>query len=155
MKGFSRGDGFTLVEIMIVVVIIGLLAGIAIPTFVGIRQRAQTTRMVNDFRTFSNAFEVHAFELGYWPDDVDRGVIPPTVTEYLKGEGFAERTPIGGYWDWDFDIGAVYAAISVVDPTVGEAVLQKIDNNLDDGVLTSGSFQRVEDGRYSLILEDY
>lgn len=155
MNRFSKGDGFTLVEIMIVVVIIGLLAGIAIPTFLGIRQSAQTSRMVNDFRTFKTAFEVHAFELGYWPDDVNRGVIPPTVEDYLKGESFTERTPIGGFWDWDFDIGAVYAAVSVVEPTAGEGVLRKIDSGLDDGVLTSGSFRRVEDGRYSLILEDY
>lgn len=153
MKCFRKKGGFTVVEIMIVVVIIGLLAAIAIPTFNSIRLSAQTSRMVNDYRTFRTAFEVHAFELGYWPDDVARGVIPNTVADYMKGDAFSQATPIGGNWDWDFDHGQFWAGVSVVDPTAGTTVMEKIDGQLEDGNLSTGDFRETASNRFTLILE--
>ena len=47
-KKSVHGAGFTLVEIMIVVAIIGLLAAIAIPNFVNARQQAQANACINN-----------------------------------------------------------------------------------------------------------
>jgi prepilin-type N-terminal cleavage/methylation domain-containing protein len=46
----NKGNGFTLVEIMIVVAIIGLLAAIAIPNFVRARGTSQTNACINNLR---------------------------------------------------------------------------------------------------------
>lgn len=151
----SRTRGFTLVEIMIVVGIVGLLAAIAIPVFNAIRTSSQATRMVTDFKTYRTAFEMHAFEMGTWPVDADRGTIPGNMNVYLKGNSFAQTTPIGGNWDWDFDQSFAYAGLSVVDSTAGEGVMEKIDEMIDDGDLSSGEFQKTEGTRYTLILEEY
>ncbi len=48
-------NGFTLVEIMIVVVIIGLLAMLAIPAFKHVRESAQETTVTNNLRQIANA----------------------------------------------------------------------------------------------------
>lgn len=77
----NRKAGFTLVEIMIVVAIIGLLAAIAIPNFVKARETAQTNSCVNNLRQIDGAKDQWALETGQSTGD------PATdadITPYLR-----------------------------------------------------------------------
>ena len=58
----SRKGGFTLVEIMIVVTVIGLLAAIAIPNFIVARSRSQNNACINNLRQIDNAVQEWALE---------------------------------------------------------------------------------------------
>ena len=57
-----RLQGFTLVEIMIVVAIIALLASIAVPGFLRARKRSQASRIINDLRLIDSAIDQYAIE---------------------------------------------------------------------------------------------
>src|SRR5881396_2975775 len=74
-------QGFTLVEIMIVVAIIGLLAAIAIPNFIRARTTAQKNACINNLRQIDGAIQQWALENKKGPADA---VIFDNISAYLK-----------------------------------------------------------------------
>ncbi len=85
----SRPAGFTLVEIMIVVAIIGLLAAIAIPNFLRARSTAQQNACINNLRQIDGAVQQWALESGAGPSD---SVTPADIRPYM-GRGTAGTLP--------------------------------------------------------------
>jgi len=63
----NNQKGFTLVELMIVVAIIGILAAIAIPQFAAYRQRAFNSATISDLRNFKTAMEVSFADNNKYP----------------------------------------------------------------------------------------
>ena len=81
-KTTTRQSGFTLVEIMIVVAIIGLLAAIAIPNFVKARTTAQTNSCIANLRQIDSAVQQWALEN---KKSAGSAVTTGDVVSYLKG----------------------------------------------------------------------
>src|ERR1043165_6365940 len=91
----SRKAGFTLVEIMIVVAIIGLLAAIAIPNFIKARTTSQQNACINNLRQIDGAIQQWALETKQAADaQVTSDNIKPYLGRGTTGE--YPRCPAGG-----------------------------------------------------------
>jgi type IV pilus assembly protein PilA len=150
---WRRPAAFTLVEIMIVVVIIGLLAAMAIPAFQRVRESAQNSRFVSDLRTFSQAYETYSMRNGAWPGNAGTGVVPPGMSGELNDAAWTTtKNSVGGRWNWDLAMNGITAGISTTNVTATDAQMTAIDAKIDDGDLSTGRFQKFGT-RFTLILE--
>ncbi|WOO42081.1 type II secretion system protein [Rubellicoccus peritrichatus] len=150
-------SAFTLVEMMILVVIIGLLAVLAMPALEKAREGSYKSRLTNDFRQFKGAFETYALDTGEWPADGGPGTLPVVMDGYVAADKFEDPTIMDGQWDWDGPGAFGFeAGITVVGSNADTEFLRRLDATLDDGNLGTGVFQQgvASGGSYTLILED-
>lgn len=94
----NKTAGFTLVEIMIVVAIIGMLAAIAVPAFMKARNTARRSACVNNLRLIEAAKDNYAVDYGetngmqltwdnlcYYMKDLSNKCFCPSAQNYEKG----------------------------------------------------------------------
>ena len=95
---YRRKAGFTLLEIMIVVAIIGLLAAIAIPNFTRARAEAQAKVCINNLTKIDGAASLFALEQGRKTGDSIN--FPGDLTPYIKlnRNGKFPSCPAGGVY---------------------------------------------------------
>lgn len=87
-----RRAGFTLIELMTVVIVMGLLAGLAILKYIDLTHRARAAQAAGDLQAVRIAAYGAWYETGQWPGEVGAGVIPPGLAAYLPG-GFTFSRP--------------------------------------------------------------
>jgi type II secretion system protein G len=83
--------GFTLIELMIVVAIIAILAGILIPNFVNARSQAQTAACESNLRAIATALELYYADNQIYPPASGASVQPALFT--VNGVSYLNNTP--------------------------------------------------------------
>jgi prepilin-type N-terminal cleavage/methylation domain-containing protein len=71
MRNLRKNDGFTLIELMIVVVIIGILAAIAIPKFTQVSNGAKQAEAEPILKQICSLAEAERLKTNAWPTDID------------------------------------------------------------------------------------
>ena len=110
---FGKRKGFTLIELMIVVVIIGLLASVAIPNFISLVGRAREASVKSNMHVLQTAAEdFAAVSGGRYPDDAtDLSDAGQTLAQHVPFSAFPENPFTGSSSVVQFD----------ADPTIGNA----------------------------------
>jgi len=100
----QKHRGFTLIELMIVVAIIGILAALAIPSYQGFVAKGQVSRAVSELGAYRTAYEtnlsnneaINNANLGYVPSQLTTGDTATEIaTAHPDGSGHLEVT-LGG-----------------------------------------------------------
>jgi prepilin-type N-terminal cleavage/methylation domain-containing protein len=144
--------GFTLIEILIVVVILGILAAIVVASFGRSTHDAANGTFVTNIRAYASAFAVYNHRKNGYPPDQNQGDFPPEIAPAIHPDEWTRPTPIGGQWDWDFGQFGLTAGVSVYQPDRTPAEMADIDKIIDDGNLSTGVFRQRANG-YIFILQ--
>lgn len=131
LPGPRAQSGFSMIETMIVVAILGILVNLAVPIYVESRMRAEVAAIVNDYNVVRAAVADYYLANEIWPASSDPGETPPDLAEYL-GDRVNWSTPR----TYDYD----YFADEEGNPTQPEA-----------GVLVGFSVRNVDEKLAALI----
>ena len=86
--------GFATLEVILMVVIIGILATVAVPRFTDVTTKANTAKIQSDLTTIDTAIQIYYMEKGDYPDNVNALVTanyimdepkPPTGNAFVDG----------------------------------------------------------------------
>jgi len=151
----KQKHGLTLLELVIVVAIIILLAGIAVPSIFRGRRQAQIAALGDEFRTDYEAFVMYAQEKGQLPASASGfSVIPTGMDLYMpkkstwtidNSDGSLTNPQFRGRWFWFGGPVPEYPGyngfIMFYSPDITADVAQEIDNRLDDGNVNGGAMR--------------
>ena len=124
-------NGFTLVEILIVVVIVGILAAIAIPTYNNYVKKGYATEAKTQIKNIVQAAELYATE---------NGDFPPDCWETMKDEGFLEiKKSVTNKWEFECNFaeegeGGTISATSTEEMSGGSG--NTVEFDIDTGRFT-------------------
>lgn len=99
----EESKGFSLVEILIVIAIVGFLTSVVVSSLVKAKNKAYLMRTQVEFKSMAEALEFYRDDHGDYPPDADRN-IPSGLEVYLAGEeeeNWPEAPWPGSVYDWD------------------------------------------------------
>ncbi len=147
-----RTNGFSLIELAIVVAIIAILAAMAVPAYKLIQDRSRRSAFESDLRAYEQAFDIYAMEVEEYPaTQLTSGVLPSGMAGRL-GNTWTQASPIGGVYRWVYttetDPTKRSAYIELVPSAqfpirIEASSLEKIDAEIDNGSLSTGDLQLV------------
>jgi general secretion pathway protein G len=97
MLNIKRSSGFTLIELMVVMIIIGILAALVAPRLIGKTDKAKVTEAKIQIKNFETALRLFKMDNGFYPSTeqgLEALVSPPTsgqIPENYKENGYLEK----------------------------------------------------------------
>ena len=125
-------NGFTIIELMVVVTTIGILSLLGLPGIRMARDRTEATTMANDLRVFAEAIEFYSTAEGSYPQFMTYTSMPDEIAEYL---------PViwkNGDHQWFYVNSPYYIYVYLYNLNFSAEQALRLDSILDDGNITTG-----------------
>jgi prepilin-type N-terminal cleavage/methylation domain-containing protein len=171
----NRQDGFTLIELMAVITVLGLLTAFGLPNYYRLKQKARAAEVVSQIRAYETAVYQHYSDVGEFPREAYPGRDPGLKTNvhgeqgwrgpYLPGDFDTRASAMGGLWDWDnyygrrrlsrrYVYGIGISGQGAGRRTLDHEVALAVDAICDDGNLRTGRYRKYggRRGRYVYIM---
>lgn len=97
MRRLSSSSGFTLIEIMVVVLILGLLAALVVPKIVGRTDEARVTKAKADIKAIESALNLFKIDNGFYPTSAEglaALVQAPPRAKRWNPDGYLDKVPV-------------------------------------------------------------
>ncbi len=119
--------GVTLIELLVVVLIVSILAAIAQPQLSGLIVKARATDAISDMQVLRVATYNYQSDQQSWPDDVNRGIVPPGLEDYLpRGFDFVKDDYVLDYDNWGGSPFMVGVTLITSDSILGRTALEML-----------------------------
>jgi len=102
---YRKNSGFTLIEVMVVVVILGILAAIIVPKIMSRPEQARLVKVKQDILAIQSGLDLYKLDNGFYPttDQGLQALVTQPTTEPLprnwKSEGYLQELPIDPWGD--------------------------------------------------------
>ena len=104
MRRLSSNAGFTLIEIMVVVLILGLLAALVVPKIVGRTDDARVTKAKSDIKAIESALNLFKIDNGFYPttaEGLQALVQAPPRAKKWNPDGYLDKMPVDP-WEHEY-----------------------------------------------------
>ncbi len=158
-------SGFTIVELLIVIVVIAILAAISVVAYTGVQTRARASAIASDLKATEKAFNAYkaVTSAGSWWAEADAALLagggatlPSLISNNAEFRNFLQKAPttdgLGTNLQWTYDNdGDTYNGCSASTSGVNIYVynvtntdlVQAVDNAIDDGNMSCGKLRFV------------
>jgi prepilin-type N-terminal cleavage/methylation domain-containing protein len=148
----SSRRAFTLIEVLVVVVVLGIIAAVAIPKFAAARSTSAAAAAAEQLKIFERALENYYARNGHYPHghwDWKRG--SDEIRAIFGTDLFSKETPVGGHYGYVgpdqggqtrltiLPFSGVFDEVNRVRPD--NEALAEVDALLDDGNTAAGRFR--------------
>jgi len=134
-RKFKKEKGFTLVELLIIVVVVAVLMGLSIQTFTLLKDRARETATETEMGNITKALQIYVTVLSIYPAEGD-------FPEALEVAGIMKNVPESDIWENLYQ----YSSIAGITYTLESFGIDQVDGGGDDIVYINGIM--IEDGAY-------
>ncbi|ADE55815.1 type II secretion system protein [Coraliomargarita akajimensis] len=133
-------SGFSIIELMVVITVIGIVAMLGIPNFTNIKHRTEATVTANDLRKFADALKVYNLQNGGYPATLSSSNLPDAVSQNLPAAWK------NGQYRWEYTSTDQYTFVLVYSLHFTSEQAVRVDKIIDDGNIAMGNVKMAPAG---------